>query len=812
MKLKLLIICLSTWLSGLGQDYFPTNTGVKITPSHYQAIVNAKIHTTPSQSIPKGTILFKDGKIVAVGQVVKLPKNTIIYDYSGKHLYASFIELHSSFGMKKNTSTKAKRGISYKGVREGYYWNDHILSDYNGIEDYKYNTDGAKQLRKNGFGTVNTHRSEGIHRGSSVLVTLNDKDNDAVRLLDQQAAQHLSFSKSKRSSQYYPGSIMGAMALIRQFFHDAAWYQKGNASNKDLSLEAFNKIKHLPAIFQANNKLDVARAAKIGQEFKFPLIITASGREYEHLDYLKMFNTTLLVPVDFPKPYDVNDPVSTQKIALNDMRYWNQAPTNPARLAKAGIPFALTSKGTNKNTTFYANLKKAVLYGLSAENALAALTTIPAKLIGKQQLLGRLKKHALANFIVTDGPLFAKQTKIQENWVQGKQHKITSPPKILLDGHYTLKIDSQPFLLEIQNSSTKITAKVKKDSVELKTKISYKSGWLSLQIQSEAKDQYAQLSAKVEQAQHLEGEGTSVGGKSVAWMAHFKTPLTTKDKKETPENKFETVALTFPNNGFGFSEHPKAQDIIFKNATVWTNEAEGILKSTDVWVKDGKIKAIGQNLSAKGAVEIDATGKHLTSGVVDEHSHIGASSINEAGQNSSAEVSIEDVIDPDDINLYRNLSGGVTTLQILHGSANPIGGRSAIIKPRWGQTAEKLLYQNADPFIKFALGENVKQSNWASYSRFPQTRMGVEQVFVDYFQRAKEYQKKWAAYKTLSKKNSAKRSAPRFDLEMETLVEILEGKRFISCHSYVQSEINMLMKVAERFGVTINTFTHILEG
>ncbi|MGB2171281.1 MAG: amidohydrolase, partial [Flavobacteriaceae bacterium] len=209
---------------------------------------------------------------------------------------------------------------------------------------------------------------------------------------------------------------------------------------------------------------------------------------------------------------------------------------------------------------------------------------------------------------------------------------------------------------------------------------------------------------------------------------------------------------------------------------------------------------------------IDATGKHLTSGIVDEHSHIGASSINEAGQNSSAEVSIEDVIDPDDINLYRNLSGGVTTLQILHGSANPIGGRSAIIKPRWGQTAEKLLYQNADPFIKFALGENVKQSNWASYSRFPQTRMGVEQVFVDYFQRAKEYQKKWAAYKTLSKKNSAKHSAPRFDLEMETLVEILEGKRFISCHSYVQSEINMLMKVAERFGVTINTFTHILEG
>ena len=170
------------------------------------------------------------------------------------------------------------------------------------------------------------------------------------------------------------------------------------------------------------------------------------------------------------------------------------------------------------------------------------------------------------------------------------------------------------------------------------------------------------------------------------------------------------------------------------------------------------------------------------------------------------------MINPDDINLYRNLSGGVTTLQILHGSANPIGGRSAIIKPRWGESAEGLLYKGADPFIKFALGENVKQSNWSSYARFPQTRMGVEQVFVDYFQRAKEYQQEWKAYNALPRKVKARTTAPRYDLEMETLVEILNGERFISCHSYVQSEINMLMKVAERFGVTINTFTHILEG
>jgi imidazolonepropionase-like amidohydrolase len=198
---------------------------------------------------------------------------------------------------------------------------------------------------------------------------------------------------------------------------------------------------------------------------------------------------------------------------------------------------------------------------------------------------------------------------------------------------------------------------------------------------------------------------------------------------------------------------------------------------------------------------IDATGKHLTTGIIDEHSHIAASSINEGGHNSSAEVSIAEVVDDEDINIYRTLAGGVTTIQILHGSANPIGGQSAIIKLKWGETADNLLYENAPKFIKFALGENVKQSNWGSTSRFPQTRMGVEQLYMDYFNRAKEYE---------VKKNSGKPF--RKDIEMEVLLEILNKERFISCHSYVQSEINMLMKVAEHFDFNVNTFTHILEG
>ncbi|MGB1449138.1 MAG: amidohydrolase family protein [Flavobacteriaceae bacterium] len=813
MKLRLLLLFLAASLSGFSQDYFPTNSGVKTTATHYQAITNATIHPSPQSTIEKGTLLFKDGKIIAVGTSISLPKNTQVHDFNGKHLYASFIDLHTTFGLpSKAGNSRRGRSTQYESSRAGYYWNDHMISDYNSIEDYSYKKEAAANYRKAGFGIVNAHRPEGIHRGTSVLVALNDNENEAKRLLDDTAAQHYSFTKSKLSGQYYPGSIMGAMALLRQFFIDAAWYKKGGATTTDLALEAHNRNATLPAIFEARNKLDVARAAKIGQELKLPFIITASGKEYEHLTALKAANATLLLPLNFPKAYDVSDPVSTQKIALSDMRYWNQAPANPARVEEAGIPFALTLHGLSKKSQFIPNLKKAVAYGLEESKALAALTTIPAKLLRKEHLLGTLKKGAIANFIVTDGPLFSTTSKIEENWVQGNRHIIISKEDINIDGKYSLMLQKEKLSLEIKNSTAKIAATVKKDSTKLKVKASYNNGWLSLQIQDED-NAFAQLSGKIANGTHLEGSGTAFDGESTTWMAHFEEKATEKKKKEKKEKVYpKPVAVTFPNNGFGFTQLPKAQNVLFKNATVWTNEAEGIVTNTDVWVENGRIKAIGQNLSAPGAKEIDATGKHLTSGVIDEHSHIGASSINEGGHNSSAEVTIEDVINPDDINLYRNLSGGVTTLQILHGSANPIGGRSAIIKPRWGESADNLLYKGADPFIKFALGENVKQSNWPSYNRFPQTRMGVEQVFVDYFQRAKEYQKEWAKYNALPRKTKARTLAPRYDIEMETLVEILEGKRFISCHSYVQSEINMLMKVAERFGVTINTFTHILEG
>ena len=201
----------------------------------------------------------------------------------------------------------------------------------------------------------------------------------------------------------------------------------------------------------------------------------------------------------------------------------------------------------------------------------------------------------------------------------------------------------------------------------------------------------------------------------------------------------------------------------------------------------------------------------ITAGIIDEHNHIAIQEgVNEGTEASSAEVRIGDVVSCDDINIYRQLAGGVTAAQLLHGSANPIGGQSAMVKFRWGYTPEKMKVEGADGFIKFALGENVKQTNWGDHSRvrYPQTRMGVEQTYYNYFTKAKEYQKQWGAYSAAKVKGVS----PRRDIELDALSEILNKKRFITCHSYVQSEINMLMHVADSFNFKVNTFTHILEG
>ena len=802
----LFLLCIS--LSSIyAQEYFPTNSDLKEGNNNYTVFTNAKIYVSPTQIIDKGTLLIQNGKVISVGKSVRIPNNSVSIDLDGKFIYPSFIDLYSNFGIKKPEKKQGQgRSPQYEASREGFYWNDHIMPENDAINSFSYDKKTADEMRKAGFGVVNTHIMDGIARGSGVLVALNDTGGDSDRILEDTSGQYFSFSKSVKSRQSYPGSLMGAMALLRQFHYDADWYSKGNSTTKDRSIEALLKNKNLIPFFYAGDKGNGLRADKIGDLFNIKYVIVGGGDEFESIEAVKATNATYIIPINFPTAFDVSDPYQAGYISLEDMREWNQAPTNPKVLAENGITFSLTTHDLKKVSSFKNMLIKAIKHGLSKTKALEALTTTPAQTIGKSNEIGSLEVGKHANFLIASGDIFEKETILFENWVQGKRNVINDKEQKDIRGNYNLSAGGKIYELTISGEMKKLKSEVKIDSTKFPSKITYKDNWVNLTFKNEdSKESYRNTGLIPKSGTSFSGRLVMPNGLESSFTATKKNDSEEKkeekDKKEPSNKSLEILPITYPNIGYGYSTKPQQEDVLFKNATVWTSEAAGILERTDVLVKKGKIVKIGSNINSGGARVIDATGKHLTAGVIDEHSHIAALSINEGGHNSSAEVSIEDVVDPEDIDIYRNLAGGVTSIQILHGSANPIGGRSAILKLKWGEDAKGLIYDNSPKFIKFALGENVKQSNWQSYGRFPQTRMGVEQLYVNYFNRAKEYD--------LQKKSG---KSYRYDEEMEVLAEIINGERFISCHSYVQSEINMLMKVAERFDFRINTFTHILEG
>ena len=392
-----------------------------------------------------------------------------------------------------------------------------------------------------------------------------------------------------------------------------------------------------------------------------------------------------------------------------------------------------------------------------------------------------------------------------------------------------MNINGKSYRIEISGSNEKPAGKVEtfksKDTIQQKALILLNENDVTIQFNCDD-DAYKgsfNLHGKIAgKGSVLEGDGTLPNGKWITWSAiRAQKEIEKEIEKEIKLNTDSIAKPWLPNLAYGMDSIPKSQSIAIKNVTVWTNEQEGILNNATIFIENGKIKRV--EIDPKKSVElakdmliIDGKGKHLTSGIIDEHSHIAISrGVNEGGQAVTAEVSIGDVVNPDDINIYRQLSGGVTAAQLLHGSANPIGGQSALIKLKWGFSPDEMLIKDAPKFIKCALGENVKQANWGDFNtvRFPQSRMGVEQVFYDGFTRAKAYKKEWEDYQVnLGKIGASTIFAPRKDLELEVLNEILDSKRFISCHSYVQSEINMLMHVADSMGFKINTFTHILEG
>ncbi|MFL5745889.1 MAG: amidohydrolase family protein [Niastella sp.] len=806
--------------TAMAQVTFPVN-GVADPKVKCFAFTNATIVKDVQTTLTNATLVIREGKIVSVGTSVTIPKDAVVVNCSGKFIYPSFIDIYSDYGVAVpqrqsapfDFRAPAQLTSNTKGV---FGWNQAIRSEIDAARLFTTDDAKADPLRSIGFGTVLTHQKDGIARGTGALVTLASEKENLV-MLKEKASANYSFSKGT-STQSYPSSMMGTIALLRQTYLDAQWYKSNPAAEGvNLSLKSWNDIQSLPQIFDAGDKWNDLRADRIGDEFGIQYIIKGGGNEYQRIKDIAATKATYILSLNFPQAMDVEDPNEARFVSLGDMKHWELAPSNPAALEKAAIPFCLTATELKDTKQFLTNLRKAFEYGLSETKALEALTKTPATVLGVYDKVGSLDAGKIAGFLITTGEVFKEKTVILQNWVQGERYNVKDENWSSIAGQYTIQVRSaggnNSYTLDVK--STTDASIIAKDTIKAKFNFDGKLVTISFAAEKKPRAANIRLGGTVN-GDVWNGNGVDAEGNSVLWSASYAkagTPAPDTSKKK-PLGMLGKVV--YPFDGYGWDSLPQTETILIKNGTVWTNEKEGRLENTDVLIKNGKIAQIGKNLSEPGAKVIDASGKFVTPGIIDEHSHIAAASINEGAQSVTSEVRIADNLNPEDINIYRQLSGGVTSSHILHGSANTIGGQTQLIKLRWGANDEELKFKGADPFIKFALGENVKRTTSQNNNRFPDTRMGVEEVLMDAFTRACEYEKgckESADAAAPKKKGATTTTAPvRRDLELEALVEIMNKKRFITCHSYVQSEITATMRVAERFNFRVNTFTHILEG
>ena len=820
-------------LSGRTQSLTPVE-GLRDSAPGVHALTNVRIVAAPGQVIESGTIVIRRGVIEAIGPAVAIPADARVWDYGGKSVYPGLIETYSHLGLAQDQPA-GREGNRRRGGEEATaeglaHWSSRVRADYDVLEDYAPDEKALKALRAKGYTAALIVPHQGIFRGSSALVSLGDRPVKS-QVIREKVAQHLSFSGRRRGGGY-PNSLMGAIALIRQTLLDARWYQQARAAGQanpalagavehDAALEALQAVlqKRLPLVIETGNDLAFLRALKLAKEFDLNIWIRGSGYEYRLGDQLKEFaGIPLILPVDFPEKLSADTPEEAWELSLRELQHWELAPENPRRLREAGFQFSLTAPDFSKQ------LPRVLAHGVSEDDALAALTINAAEMLGAGRSLGSIEPGKRAHLVVSDQDFFAEKRKIYDVWIDGERYKINDRSSPLQEGSWqmTLELPDQPsqaLVLEIRETK-ELSAKLHRGEQPIPVSKSLRrlqQLFLSVPGDSLGLSGTLRLSGTIDRQQIL-GSGELADGRRFHWQATWQAPLPADSARQSPVAKQAEPLPASAMTGLGAfrsAQLPaRPAEVLIQNATLWTSAGRGRLENSDLLIRNGKIAGIGQNLNAgSDAVVIDGTGKHVTPGIIDAHSHTAVDgSVNEATQAVTAEVRIGDVLDPYDIALYRELAGGVTTINILHGSANPIGGQNAVIKLRWGASADALRFENVVPGIKFALGENVKQSNWGddNTTRYPQTRMGVEQIIRDRFQAARDYERAWVQYNAAKKKQAL--LPPRRDLELEALLEILQGKRQIHCHSYRQDEILMLTRVAEEFGFKVAAFQHVLEG
>jgi imidazolonepropionase-like amidohydrolase len=624
-------------------------------------------------------------------------------------------------------AAEGKGAARFFGVPEPGSWGatpEHRVAGPSALPDAK----AEEGLRELGYTLVHAVPGRGILRGQSALVRLGAGEVPAS-VLKADVAQCIGFDPGAGAgagvagrTAVYPGSLMGAIALVRQIFLDAEFHGRtGSATWHAAGLEALQAVRHGQAVFlDPGSVLMLDRARVVAEELGIHRrVLLATGQEWRRPDVAASALGPYVVPLAFPALPKFRDEADWEDVTLDALRAWDWAPENPAALRRAhpGASMAWTTHGLGDRKQFRRNLARAIERGLTEADALAGLTVVPAELCGMGDRAGTIEPGRMANLTVVEGTYFQPENRVRAVWVGGVPHA--------LDG------------------------------------------------------------------------GIPAAGATNRQAGGAKT------------NAVPARVARDPQAGRGPTASPPA--VLVRGATIWTSGGAGILTNAALLVVEGRIASVGRVPEGlpHGTLELAGEGWHVTPGLIDCHNHsMILGGVNEATLPSTAMVRIGDVVNSETENLHRQLAGGLTMANLLHGSANPIGGQNRVIKLRDGAAPDGLAFGKAPPGIKFALGENVKQSNWGerNTTRFPQTRMGVPTFLANRFTAAR-------AYGEARRAAAAGKGPPvRRDLELEALGEILEGTRWIHCHAYRQDEILAFLRTMETFGVRVATLQHILEG
>jgi imidazolonepropionase-like amidohydrolase len=791
--------------------------GLRENASGFHALTGARVVTAPGQVLENATIVIRNGLITAVGANVQAPAGARVWDLKGQTIYPGFIDAHADLGMD---------AVPQGGDVGPTHWNPQVRAWFSTTSSLKDDSTRRAALRSLGFGAALAVPKQGIFRGKASVLNLSDV-GVRERVLRADLLQTVGFDRSFQLGGMYPNSAMGTTALMKQTFMDAEWYIRAQAAYENSgrailppeTSEALAALRDVvqgrqPVLFETGSEEEYLRARRIATDFKVILWFRGSGYEYRIVDVLKGRTDPLIVPLSFPDAPDVSNPEAALNVSLGQLRHWYEAPASAARLSEAGVRFALTTDGLSSLTQFLPNLRIAVARGLPADKALEALTTVPAAWLGIDRTHGTIAVGKIANLIVADGNLFTEEATVRDVWVQGTRYGVTRPPQIDPRGTWRIASDdSDGFAatLTLEGPLNRIRGTIERDgrrAINLATaRIVAETGRLEVTFPGE----------------QLGYEGTvlmtgSVSGDQVfGWtsLPNGTDPSFRGSRTEAFEGAARgTVAMRVPKLDlpwvrpmmeFGRAAVPEQPaTVLVKNGTVWTQGPQGRLENADLLVQRGKVVRVGQNLTAPaGAVVIDATGKHVTPGLIDPHTHTGVSSVNESGFAIVPEVQMGDVLVINSIWMYRQLAGGLTTQMVKHGSANPIGGENVFVKNRWGMLPDEQRLENAPRTVKFALGENPKRSP----NRYPNTRMGVQEIIRDHFLAARDYEKEWKRWET-----DKSGIPPRRDLRMEAILDILNQKLLISSHGYRADEFLALVRLAEEFGFKVQTLQHGVEA